>query len=384
MSEIITLSLPWILPHEQAELSEFLDGTVETALAIEKELEEGVADIVERPFGSAFGSTQSAIECALTALGVKDGDEVVLPALSPPALLAAIARMRARPLFVDSDPKSLTVRGPSADTRCTARTRVIIGVTVHGDPTGLNELAGVASKFEIPLLEVVCGGLGGRIGRDPVGPCGRAPVVGLDAASGYIGASGAVACTNDDTLAATLSLLREGGVRRPRVDWERLGGVRAIEHFVSDPSLPLIAAAVSVLRIRRHAQHKQRVSEIFKQYMSRLGGHSDLLLPASCEDNTVAWSHFAVRLSDRYTRDERDSIVNGLLRHDIGASSAVCYAPSEAAAVAQFGVVEGFATAERAAHRLITLPFHPALNARDVELTCQTLEVMIQRQSIIR
>ena len=87
---------------------------------------------------------------------------------------------------------------------------------------------------------------------------------------------------------------------------------------------------------------------------------------------------------DRYTRDERDSIVNGLLRHDIGASSAVCYAPSEAAAVAQFGVVEGFATAERAAHRLITLPFHPALNVRDVELTCQTLEVMIQRQSIIR
>ena len=141
---------------------------------------------------------------------------------------------------------------------------------------------------------------------------------------------------------------------------------------------------MSVLRIRRHAQHKQRVSEIFKQYMSRLGGHSDLLLPASSEDNTVAWSHFAVRLSDRYTRDERDSIVHGLLRHDIGASSAVCYAPSETAAVAQFGVVEGFATAERAAHRLITLPFHPALNARDVELTCQTLEVMIQRQSIIR
>lgn len=384
MSEIITLSLPSIQSHELHALPELLDGSVENALALEKELEEGVADLVERPFGTAFGTTQSAIECALQALGIRDGDEVVLPALAPAALVAAVARARARPLFVDSDSKSLTVRGPAVDARCTARTRLLIGTTMHGDPTGLDELAAVASKFEIPLLEIVCGGLGGRLGRDPVGRFGRVSIVGLDAASGYFGATGAVACTNDDALAATMSILREGGVVRPRVDWERIGGVRAIEQFVSDPTLPLIAAAISLLRVRRHAEFTKRLREIFTQYMTKLSGHTDILLPPSAADNSVAWSHFAIRLSDRYTRDERDSIVLGLLRHDIGASSAVCYAPGEPASLAQFGVVEGFATAERAAHRLITLPFHPNLTERDVDLTCQTLEVMIQRQSIMR
>ncbi len=384
MSEIITLSLPSIQAHELRALTECLDGSVDGALALEKELEDGVADLVARPFGAAFGSTQCAIECALQALGVRDGDEVVLPALAPPALVAALARARARPLFVDADPRSLTLRGASVDSRCTGRTRLIVGATMHGDPTGLDELAAVASKFEIPLLEIVCGGLGGQIGRDPVGRFGRISVVGLEAASGFLGASGAVACTNDDALASALSLMREGGVVRPRVDWERIGGVRPIEQFVSDPSLPLIAAAVSVLRLRRHAEYAKRVQEIFAQYMSRLGGHADLLLPPPAPDNRVGWSHFAVRLSDRYTRDERDSIVLGMLRHDIGVSSAVCYAPGEPASLAQFGVVEGFPIAERAAHRLIALPFHPNLSERDVDLTCQTLEVMIQRQSIMR
>ncbi len=384
MSEIITLSLPSIQSHELRALEECLDGSVEGAMALEKELEESVADLVARPFGAAFGSTQCAIECALLALGVRDGHEIVLPALAPPALVAAIARARARPLFVDADPRTLTVRGEAVDARCTTRTRLIVGATMHGDPTGLDELAAVASKFEIPLLEIVCGGLGGRLGRDPTGRFGRLSVVGLDAASGFLGASGAVVCTNDDALASTLCLLREGGVLRPRVDWERIGGVRAIEQFVSDPTLPLVAAAISVMRLRRHAEYVKRVGEIFEQYTSRLGAHPDILLPPPTADNSVAWSHFAIRLSDRYTRDERDSIVLGMLRHDIGVGSAVCYAPGEPASLATFGVVEGFPIAERAAHRLITLPFHPNLSRRDVDLTCQTLEVMIQRQSIMR
>jgi dTDP-4-amino-4,6-dideoxygalactose transaminase len=111
--------------------------------------------------------------------------------------------------------------------------------------------------------------------------------------------------------------------------------------------------------------------------------HPDLVLPAPCVDGTVRWSHFAVRLGERYTRDDRDSVVQGLLRHDIAATS-VSYALPLEPAFAEHHSPGDFPVAERAADRLIALPFSSMLGEREIDLVCQTLQVMIERQSIMR
>lgn len=111
--------------------------------------------------------------------------------------------------------------------------------------------------------------------------------------------------------------------------------------------------------------------------------HPDLVLPAPCADGTVRWSHFPVRLGERYSRDDRDSIIQGLLRHDIAALAPSVVLPLEPA-FADHHSPGDFPVAERAADRLIALPFSPAVAEREIDLVCQTLQVMIERQSIMR
>ncbi len=383
MSEPIRLGMHDPNRGEWSEIQQTLRASHGELHKIEERVEQLVADIVARPFGVAFSSTGAAIEATLEALGATSGTEIVVPALAPAVLASAASRVGTRALYADVDPKSMTLRAHHASARVTTATRAIVGVALHGQPAGLDELAAVASRNEIPLLEIIAGGMGGRIGRDPVGRFGRVAVISLGERDSTIGSGGAVCVTNDDSLASTLRLLRNGGALDPRSDWEKLGGIRRIDRIGLDGRMNAMQAALATVRLSRFEQTCNELEEIFHGYLRRLALHPELVLPAPCADGTVRWSHFAVRLSERYSRDDRDSIIQGMLRHDIAATSVAHVLPHEPAFACGHKLGD-FPVAERASDRLIALPFSTDIGDREIDLICQTLQVMIERQSILR
>jgi dTDP-4-amino-4,6-dideoxygalactose transaminase len=388
MSDPIRLGMHEPNRAEWLEMQRILRESRGDQRALEERVERLVADLVKRPLAVAFSSTGAAIEAALEALGAVAGTEVVMPALGPPVLANAALRVGTRPLFADVDPKSLTLRETHAAARVSGLTRVLVGVATHGEPKGLDEIVAIASRNELPMLEVLAGGLGGRIGRDPVGRFGRIAVVALGERESTVGSGGAVCVTNEDNLAHTLRLIRNGGCVEPRQEWERLGGIRRIERVGGDARMGALQAAFAAVRLENFEKISSELEDVFHGYLRRLAMHPDLVLPAPCVEGTVRWSHFAVRLSERYSRDDRDSIVQGLLRHDIAATSVVHVLPHEPAFACGpdgYRHKEGdFPVAERAADRLIALPFSTELGEREIDLICQTLQLMIERQSILR
>jgi len=378
----------WLGPRpptraEWREMQDLFGPSLSGYHALEERVEGLVADIVKRPFAVSFGSTGDAITAALDALGATAGSEIVVPALAPAALGAAAVRSGARIRYADIDARTLTLRAQNAAEGMSPATRAIVGVAAHGQPAGLDELAALASRNEIPLLEIVAGGLGGSLGRDPVGRFGRISVIGLGTHESAIGSGGAVCVTNDDRLASALRLIRNLGRPEPRAEWERIGGVRPLERLGLDSRMPPLQAALAEVRLRRFEETCAGLDDVFHAYLRRLAMHPDLVLPAPCADGTVRWSHFAVRLSERYGRDDRDSILQGLLRHDIAATSVLYVLPAEPA-FAQSASSAEYRVAQRAADRLIALPFSTALGERDIDLICQTLQVMIERQTMMR
>ena len=373
-------------PPNRAEwkaIQELLSTMRHDARVAEAELERSIAGIVERPFAVAFASMGAAIEASLEALGVSRGVEVVVPALGPVVLGAALARNGARALYADVDSKSMNLRGLHAAARLSGQTRAIVGCALHGQSAGLDELAALAARNEIPLLEILVGGLGGRIGRDPVGRFGRIAVISLGERDSTLGSGGAVCVTNDDSLAHSLRLARNLGVVETRNDWEKIGGVPRVERIGFDARVAMMTAALGCVRLARFNQTCSSLEEVFHGYLRRLAMHPDLVLPAPCADGTVRWSHFAMRLGERYSRDDRDSIIQGLLRHDIAATAPAVVLPLEPAFADQHSPGD-FPVAERAADRLIALPFSTGVGDREIDLVCQTLQVMIERQSIMR
>ena len=236
---------------ELREMQDLLASIHGDPFEAERRLERSMAEIVRRPHAVLFASLGTAIEASLEALAASEGAEIVAPALAPIALAAAAHRVGSRILYADIDPRTMNLAGLEAEARLSPKTRVIVGSANHGQPAGLDELAALASRNEIPMLEIVAGGLGGQLGRDPVGRFGRIAVISLGERDSTIGSGGAVCVTNDDSLAHALRLGRNLGTLDPRNEWERIGGIPRVERIGLDARLGVLPASLGVTRLAR-------------------------------------------------------------------------------------------------------------------------------------
>src|SRR5262249_41057824 len=110
-----------------------------------------------------------------------------------------------------------------------------------------------------------------------------------------------------------------------------------------------------------------------------------LILPTLCQEATISWSAFVVRLSDRFTSIDRDLVVNTLHRHDIGAAN---YFPCAALLPHVRALVNtqpgDFPVAESLSSRTLALPLSDRMTADEVELVAQVLEVALARLTVTR
>ena len=129
---------------------------------------------------------------------------------------------------------------------------------------------------------------------------------------------------------------------------------------------------------------RRRVADV---YIRRLMDWDDLILPTleAGAEPTASWFVFVVRLNDLFGRVERDRIIAGLRRHDVGASNYFPPIHLQPFYREQFGFEKGdFPIAEALSERTIALPFFPGMDDTQVELVCHTLHVMLQRERLLK
>jgi len=351
-----------------------------------EEFERLVAGRVRRPYAIGVSSGTAGLHLALAALGIRPGDEIITPAFSFVASANCILYVGATPVFVDCDPRTLNLRAEDVEKKITEKTRAIIGVEVFGNPSGLPELAALSTKYELPLIEDACEGLGGRIGGDRIGGFGRVAVFGFYPNKQVTTGEGGMIVTHDDHLADLCRSMRNHGRAAASTEggsglgsWlhhERLG----FNYRMNELSAALGAA--QMLRLDEIIEERQRVAET---YTRRLMGNPDLMLPTVEPETFMSWFVYVARLSDRFTADDRDEIIEGLRRHDIGAGDYFPPIPMLPFYRRRFGFKPGdFPVAESVSQRTIALPFFNRLTEREIDLVCQTLELMMTRTTFSR
>ena len=119
-------------------------------------------------------------------------------------------------------------------------------------------------------------------------------------------------------------------------------------------------------------------------YFKRLMGFKDLILPNLHENESRSWFVFVVRLSDLYGQTERDRIVQGLRRHDVGAANYFPCIHLQPFYKQRFGYDKGMLPiAEAMSQRTVALPFFNRMDETHVELATHTLHVMLQREQLL-
>jgi len=352
------------------------------------EFERLMGERTKRPYAIAVASGGLALEIALKSLGIGPGDEVLLPAFGHASNVHSVLHCGARPVFVDIEPRTLTMSATAAEKLVSVKTRALLAGAPFGNPAGLPALISLCTRLELPMVENGGEGLGSSIGSDNVGRFGRIAAFGFFVNRPVTTGEGGMLVTHDDHLAAACRALRNQG----RVDRMSFPGQDAdlgmiLDHRYDgyDARMPELCAALGASQLRRLDESMARRQEIVQLYMERLCGNADIILPTIPEQANVSWSAFVVRLSDRFSALDRDMIINTLHRHDVGAAN---YYPCPALLphVRQaLGTQPGdFPVAESISGRTLALPLFDAMTEREVATVSQVLEVAIERLSVKR
>jgi len=290
-----------------------------------------------------------ALELAYRAVGVGQGDEVIVPANSFIATAAAASRIGAVPVFVDVDDTHLLMDPDAVEAAITPRTRAIVPVHLFGQMAPLEHLAPIAERHGLALVEDAAQAQGAT------GPAGHAGAVGDIAATSFypgknLGAAGdaGAVTTSDAALAETVRSLQAHG-STTRYVHDRIG---------VNARLDAVQAVVLRAKLRRLDAWNTMRRAAASTYAELLGDAEGLRLPATRPGNLDVWHLYVVRVA------ERDRVAAALGRAGIGVGVHYPTPLPFTGAYAPLGHRRGeFPVAEAAAERILSLPMGPHLTA---------------------
>lgn len=305
-------------------------------------LERALAADAGRAYGVGVSSGSDALLSTLWALGVGAGDEVITTALSFFATVGAIARLGARPVFVDVDPATYAIDLRTARAAIGARTRAVVVVPLFGRPLPLDALAGVAVPIVIDGAQAV--------GCPHLGVPATATTLSFFPTKnlGAIGDGGMV-LTDDAALADKLRTMRQHG-SRPKYVHHLVGG-----NFRLDP----LQAAI-LLAKRGHlgawtATRRRNAARL----RAGLAG-TPLTLPV--DEPGHVYHHFVVRAP------ARDELRAHLAAREVETEIYYPVPLHRQPCFAALGYAEGsLPVAERACKEVLALPVHAELDAAQLD-----------------
>lgn len=383
MSTYIPLSCADITNREILAATDALQGDIQTLGPWTQRFESAVARRAGGSFAVAVCSATCAMQVALEAFEVGEGDEVIVPTFDSPSTTACVLRLGAIPVFTDCDARSLNIDVEEVASKITAKTKVIVATHTFGNSTGIDEVASLATGNEIPLIEDAGQAIGSSVNNRPAGSLGRVAVFAFHSTSQLTCLEGGVIVTDDDTFSAKCQQLRNHGLASdPLLSIDEVHHVHADKHMDSlghSFRLSEVHAAVGVTQMNRMKEIMQRRTIVADWYTRRLGGNGDVMCPTIDPHIHMSWDGYVIRLSDRFDQENRDRVIRGLRRHEIGAAGYHNPVHTLPPVLNAMQSETRCRVAESISTRTIALPFFTSMSKREVDIVCQTLELMMTR-----
>lgn len=326
-------------------------------------LEEAIAKYSTTNFAVGCASGSDALLLALMALEVRAGDEVITTPFTFFATGSAIARLGARPRFVDIDPCTYNLDAARVESAITPRTRAILPVHIYGQCADMDPLLAIGEKHGIPVIEDAAQAIGALDRGRRAGSMGQLGCYSFYPTKNLGGAGdGGMVVTSDPSLAAR--------VRKLRVH----GGLTEYQHDELGVNSRLDAMQAAILRVK--LDHLDDWSEARRQKAAR---YDELLAtaPLPFEIATPFVREEAQHIFHQYVirvPEHRDAVMKHLADHEIGHKVYYPIPLHRQQCFAYLGHREGdFPESERAAQETVALPCFPELPEEQQQRVVQVL-----------
>ena len=324
----------------------------------------------EQAFATAVGSKHAlscsngtvALHLALVGLGLRPGDEVLVPTLTFVAGANAVGYCGATPVFVDIDPGTWCIDVAQLEAHITAKTRAIIAVHLRGHPCDMAVIMEVARKHDLWVIEDAAQAHGARVRGKAVGSIGHIGTFSFFGNKMLTTGEGGMITTDDDALADRMRLMKNQGMTQERRYWHPVVGYNY--------RLTNIQAAIGLAQVERLDEQLRRHREVASWYREELAGVPGLSWQQEHDWAHHAWWQFVVVVDETFAVD-REAVLEELQQSGIDARR--IYYPMHQLPIFQHLPAGLFPVADRVAARAVCLPTWAGLARDDVRYICQRL-----------
>ena len=312
--------------------------------------EREVSSVTACSYAIGCASGSDALILALLAVDIGSGDEVITTPFTFIATAGSIARVGARPVFVDINPGTFNIDAKAIAKAITPRTKAILPVHLFGLMADMDEVNDVASAYGLAVIEDAAQAIGAQHRGRPAGSIGAIgcfsffPSKNLGCAG-----DGGLVTTNDARLAERLRLLRVHGARK-KYEYELLG---------MNSRLDALQAAILRVKLRHldeWAGARRRNADRYRALFREFQLEGMLTAPTLPADHTHVYNQFTVRVKDR------DALREHLNRAGIPTEIYYPKALHLQSAFAFLGHKLGdFPASEAAGLEVVSLPIYPEL-----------------------
>ncbi len=327
--------------------------------------ESSVAEYVRMPHAVAVSSGTAGLHLSLLALGIGEGDEVIVPSFAFIAAANVIRYVRGTPVFVDIERSTLNMSPAAVEAAITSRTRALMVVHTFGVPADLDALLDIARRHKLLVIEDACEALGAEYRGQPVGSFGDAAVFAFYPNKQITTGEGGMIVTRNSSLARELRALRNQG-RFDSDDW--------LQHSVLGYNYRLseLHCALGCAQMSRLPEILGRRRAVAQMYARELTDSPLLVLPLKDPPHArTSWFVYVVRLQTEAPLS-RDAVIARM--HQRGIQCGRYFAPIHRQPA--YAVMQPHASlpeTEAVSLQTIALPFFTNLRESTITFVAQSL-----------
>ncbi len=353
--------------HEVIASSAFIKG--EQVYAFENELANylGVKHVI------GCGNGTDALQISLMALGLKKGDEIIVPAYAYAAAIEVVLLLGLIPIMVDVDPNTFNINTDLIEDKITNKTKAIIPVDLFGQSANMEEILRIANQYNLFVVEDNAQSLGavytfangekkrtGCMGN--IGTTSFFPSKNL----GCMGDGGAI-FTNNDELAKKIRMIANHGQERQYVH----------DVIGTNSRLDSLQAAILRVKLKYLNEYEMKRNQIADFYDSYFKNNTSITIPYRDKKSSHVFHQYTIQLSENINRDEVK-----LRLQNIGIASMVYY-PIQLWKQKAYSHIKqnrdaDFPTSNMIRNTVLSLPIHTEMNVEIQTNICVNLINIIE------
>ena len=372
----------WMLPYGkqtidahdvEAVLAAISSSMLTTGPAV-SQFEARLAEATRSTSAVAVSSGTAALHAAFAAIGISEGDEVIVPAITFVATSNAVIYCGGTPVFADVDRDTLLVDPVDIESKITPRTKAIVAMDYAGQPCDYDRLRAISDKHNLILIADSCHSLGASFKSHPIGSVADLTCFSFHPVKAITTCEGGAITTNDSELAARMKRFRSHGIDNTHSQRTQAGTHQydmltlGCNYRISD--LQCALGISQITKLPAFIDARENIARIYQKQFADIPFASLLSKKTS---RTSANHIMVMKWDDQRSGVSRDEVFQYLRNQQIGVN--VHYRPVYQHSWYQkrFGPNLTCPNSDAVYQQIITLPVFPLMKEIDVQRVTQTL-----------